>query len=74
VIDTSSKKDTLKTALALEKKVVTTYKQLESEAKKRNALDLAKFYDDYGKEAEKRVEKIEELQRKIDKEKRELED
>ncbi|MBS7249776.1 MAG: hypothetical protein KIH08_04170 [Candidatus Freyarchaeota archaeon] len=73
VIGTSSKKkDTLKTALALEKKVVATYKSLEAEAKKRNALDLAKFYDEYGKEAAKRVQKIEELQRKMEKEKREL--
>nr|MDO8081881.1 hypothetical protein [Candidatus Freyarchaeota archaeon] len=70
----SKKKDRLKVALTLEKKALATYKKLETEAKQRNALDLAKLFDDLGRENNDRIERIEELQRKMEREKRELEE
>lgn len=68
----SKKKDNLKIALALEKKCLTTYQRMEAEAKKRNAIELAKLFDELGRDNSRRMERIEELQKRMAREKREL--
>jgi hypothetical protein len=69
----TKKKDRLKMALAIEKKSLATYQKMEAEAKKRNAIELAKLFDELGRDNSRRIEMIEELERKMERDKRELE-
>ncbi len=69
----SRKKSNLETALSWEKRSVSTYKKMEAEAKKKNALQVAKLFDSLGRDSEKRAEKIESLIKKMKREKRKIE-
>lgn len=68
----SRRKSTLMSARDWEKKSISNYKKLEKDASKRNAIKVARLFDKLGKDSEKRLKKIEDLIKKMKREKREL--
>lgn len=68
----SKRKSTLMSARDWEKKSVANYKKLEKEATKRDAIKVAKLFDKLGKDSEKRLKRIEDLVKKMKREKRQI--
>ena len=68
----SKRKSTLMTARGYEKRSIANYKKLEKEATKRDAIKVAKLFDKLGKDSEKRLKKIEDLIKRMKREKRQI--